>query len=80
MKKSAILLVLLSALIISGCKTTPKPEVKITLPPKPERSAIQVPQTAKDYAMVIAYYEFLVQDWELWGKTVEELIDGESDN
>lgn len=29
---------------------------------------------------MIAYYEFLVQDWELWGKTVEELVNGESDN
>ena len=67
-------------LTISACRTCPKNETKITLPPKPERSEIKKPETLKDYAMIIVYYEYLVQDWELWGKTVEDLVNGESDN
>lgn len=67
-------------LTISACRTCPKTETKITLPPKPERSEIKTPQTLKDYAMIIAYYEFLVQDWELWGKTVEGIVDGTTEH
>lgn len=65
---------------MSGCKTCPKDDAKITLPPKPERSELKTPETTKDLVGMIAYYEFLVQDWELWGKTVEELVNGESNN
>ena len=65
-------------LTISACKTCPKTETKITLPPKPERSEIKKPETLKDYAMIIVYYEYLVQDWELWGQTVDKLVNGEN--
>lgn len=80
MKKLQILFLSLLILTISACKTCPKTETKITLPPKPERSEIKKPETLKDYAMIIVYYEYLVQDWELWGKTVEELIDGTTEH
>ena len=80
MKKLQILFLSLLMLTISACRTCPKNETKITLPPKPERSEIKKPETLKDYAMIIVYYEYLVQDWELWGKTVEDLVNGESDN
>ena len=60
---------------MTGCKTT---EVYTpALPPKPQRSRIETPHRVKDYAEVIAYYERLVQEWELWGEAVESVI-GES--
>lgn len=46
----------------------------------PERSELQTPRTIKDYAEIIIYYECLVQDWELWGKTVKELVDGTAEH
>lgn len=66
------LLVILLNVITTGCRTL---QIEApTLPPKPERRTIEVPRTAKDYAEVIAYYERLVQAWELWGETVERVI------
>ena len=60
---------------MTGCKTT---EVYTpALPPKPQRIRIETPHSVKDYAEIIAYYEKLVQEWELWGETVESVI-GES--
>lgn len=67
-----ILLTLLSTVIISGCKTT---EVVI-LPPKPQREILPPVETVQDYADVIVYYETLVQEWELWGDSVEKIIEG----
>lgn len=78
MKKLLTLLILLSVLTITGCAS--KPEKEITLPPKPERSEIKQPETLRDYAQIIIYYEYLVQEWELWGTTVEDMVYGESDN
>lgn len=79
MRRMMMILTVLSAIllnaIMTGCKT-----LKIdapALPPKPERSRIETPHSVKDYAEVIAYYERLVQEWELWGDTVESVI-GES--
>lgn len=46
------------------------------LPPKPQRQKLQSPEGLKDYALIIAYYEGLVQQWESWGNTVEEMING----
>ena len=80
MKKLLKLFLLLLILIITGCRTCPKNETKIVLPPKPERDELQPPKTLKDYAMIIVYYEYLVQDWELWGKTVEALVDGTAEH
>lgn len=80
MKKLQILFLSLLILTISACKTCPKTETKITLPQKPERSEIKKPETFKDYASIIAYYEYLVQDWEIWGKTVEDLVNGTAEH
>lgn len=56
--------------IMTGCVTTSH---KIELPPKPERKEIEAPQNLKDCVQIINYYEHLVQEWELWGDTVEKL-------
>lgn len=36
-----------------------------------------MPEDLKDYAQLLLYYEFLVEEWEAWGQTVTELIDSE---
>jgi hypothetical protein len=69
---------LLATLLIAttiGCVNLPKG--KITLPAKPERQEIEAPDTLKDYAEIINYYEHLVQEWELWGETATTLIESE---
>ena len=77
MKKFLTLLVVLSALIILSCRTTRTEENKgIVLPPKTQRQKLQSPESLKDYALIIAYYEGLVQQWESWGNTVEGMING----
>lgn len=63
------------SLTTAGCATLPRAET--ALPPMPERSEIKAPETAKDWAELLVYYEFLVQEWELWGRTAQELIKGE---
>lgn len=76
MKKLVILFLLLLAPIMTGCKTTEiRTEVKYILPPKPQRKELQAPQTLKDYAEIINYYEHLVQEWEAWGNTVTLMVD-----
>ena len=34
-----------------------------------------MPESVKDYAQIINYYEHLVQEWEQWGDTVTALVD-----
>ena len=64
-------------LIIPSCRTTRTEENKnIQLPPKPQRQKLENPETLKDYALIIVYYEGLVQQWESWGNTVEGMING----
>ena len=64
---------------MSGCRTT-KQNNKNTLPPKPERQLLVVPEkvTLKECAEIINYYEHLVQEWEEWGDTVELLYYSEN--
>lgn len=31
-------------------------------------------ESAKDFAKVINYYEHLLQEWELWGEKVTDLV------
>ena len=77
MKKFLTLLLVLSVLIIPSCRTTRTEENKsIQLPPKPQRQKLENPETLKDYALIIVYYEGLVQQWESWGNTVEGMING----
>lgn len=69
---SAVLLSLTTA----GCATLPKADV-VALPPMPERMSQKAPETAKDWAEILVYYEFLVQEWESWGRAVQSQIKGE---
>ena len=69
-KKLLIFLVILFLGITTGCQTTKQ---KNDLPPKPERQEIEAPQTLKDCAEIINYYEHLVEEWEQWGAVVTDL-------
>lgn len=60
---------------MTGCVTKSKPNKNIILPPKPQRQEIKIPETVKDYAEIIIYYEYLVREWEAWGDTVSDLIE-----
>lgn len=62
-------------LIMTGCRTTKTEEQKIALPPKPQRQELKMPESVKDYAQIINYYEHLVQEWEQWGDTVSALVE-----
>ena len=64
------------SLTTAGCATLPKAD-GIALPPMPERAEIKAPETKKDWAETLAYYEFLVQEWEAWGRAVQAEIKGE---
>lgn len=67
-----ILFLVLFPIITQGCKSLEGNN--IVFPPKPERKEIKNPESAKDYALIIAYYESLVEEWETWGETVEEQL------
>ena len=58
---------------MTGCKTT-KIKNEIQLPPRPQREIQKAPQDLRDYANLINYYEHLVQEWEMWGDTVADLL------
>lgn len=75
MKKLLILSILLSPIITASCKSTPKKE--IVLPPKPQRQELEMPTELADYALIIVYYDCLVDEWEAWGKTVSDMIGAE---
>ena len=66
----------LLSLTTAGCATLPKADGTV-LPPMPERAEQKAPETAKDWAEILAYYEFLVQEWEAWGRAVQTEIIGE---
>lgn len=65
-------MITLLILIIAGCKTTQL--TKIALPPSPGRSVIKAPKTEEDYKNLLIYYESLVQQWEAWGTTVNNIL------
>lgn len=71
-----MLFLTLSVITIQGCVSNPKKE--IVLPPKPQREELPVPKTMKDLADIINYYEHLVQEWEQWAKSVEDIIGQDS--
>lgn len=55
---------------MNGCAS--KPEVKTVFPPRPERQKINIhPESEQDYAIILSYYEYLVEEWEIWADTVE---------
>lgn len=51
---------------MTGCRSS-----KIVLPPRPQRIEQKAPETVRDYAELVLYYETLVEEWELWADTVE---------
>lgn len=62
-----------------ACRTNKVNDKTVILPPFPQRQKLETPETLKDYAYVILYYEALVQEWEAWGQTVTDII-GEAQN
>ena len=44
------------------------------LPPRPQRQELEI-ESEKDIVHALNYYEHLVQEWEQWADTVEELIE-----
>ena len=69
-----VLLMILFPLITLGCKTTKVEEREIILPPMPQRQELKAPESVKDLADILNYYEHLVQEWEVWGDTVETIV------
>ena len=65
---------LLSILIILGCKTPNVEGRDITLPPKPQRRELKEAESIQDIANIMNYYEHLVQEWETWGDSVETIV------
>lgn len=59
-------------LTITGCQTV-QPKSKVELPPRPQRQHLAAPETVADYARAFVYYESLVEQWEAWADTVEEI-------
>ena len=60
---------------MTGCKTTEQKKNEITLPQKQQRKELTTPETLKDYAQILNYYEHLVQQWEEWGDTVSLMVE-----
>lgn len=68
---------ILLLLIISACQTEKIIQIEYTLPPEPERQEIVIDEnltTLKKYLSIIVYYDFLVQEWEAWGESVNKLL------
>lgn len=40
----------------------------------PQRQELKAPESVKDLADILNYYEHLVQEWEVWGDTVETIV------
>ena len=63
---------ILLILIIANCQTTEKrSNDNLVLPAKPERQELSVDISCIE---LIVYYEYLLQEWELWGDTIENII------
>ena len=59
-------------LTITSCVTVRKTE--IVLLPEPQRQELKAPETLKDYAALILYYDNLVKEWELWAEDIKAQI------
>lgn len=77
MKNPLKLLLILSVLTIVNCKTIEYveivPEYEFDNPPV--RSELEEPETVKDLANIIIYYENLVSEWESWGISVYDTLE-----
>lgn len=61
-------------LALTSCAGTTK---GFELPPRPERKELPPPESLKDLANALNYYEFLLEDWEAWYETVILIINGQ---
>lgn len=68
----ALLMLTFTLLSMTSCVSTTKSE--IILPNKPERSELPHAKDVKDLVYIISEYESLVEQWEAWAQTVEEII------
>lgn len=46
------------------------------MPPVPERTEQPEPESLKDLALLLNYYEFLLEEWEAWGAAVTKQVAG----
>lgn len=74
MKMFLMLLVILSLLIIPGCKTIEYIYPEYELPAEPQREILQQPETILDLGLIINYYDSLVSEWERWAIDVKKII------
>ena len=74
MKKYLILLTVLLLLSVQGCKTTPKKEKIILLPP-PEHVEFEPVASVQDMAEVIVKQDAIIKTWEAWGEYVMGVIE-----
>lgn len=37
-----------------------------------------MPESVKDYAQILNYYEHLVQEWEQWSNTVSLMVENQN--
>ena len=65
----------LLVLTTTACVSKPEPQKEIILPPEPQRLEQKAPETLKDLADLLNYYEHLVQEWEAWGESVTRMIE-----
>ena len=68
----ALLMLTFTLLLMTSCVSTTKSE--IILPNKPERAELPNAKDIKDLVYIISEYESLVEQWEAWAQTVEEII------
>lgn len=68
-----LLSMILSLAITSGCRTN---KSEVLLPPVPERTEQPEPESLKDLALLLNYYEFLLEEWEAWGAAVTGQVAG----
>lgn len=66
-------------LIIGACQTVEKittVKIEYVLPPFPLKKEIIFSENPnlKEYAEIIIYYDYLVQEWETWGNTIKRLL------
>ena len=78
-KNFVITLVMLLAVIMTGCVS--KPKVKTVLPPKPERPVLNPPNSDDDlewekyYNKAIDGLQYTITLWEYWGEFAESVIE-----
>lgn len=69
-------------MVTMACQTV-EPEVitpEYQLPPPPERENLEYPENEEDLALLIVYYDGLVEDWEAWYEAVIKIIKGDEES